>query len=55
VRTLVVVPTFNESENIEEMLGRVRTAVPTADVLVVDDSSPDGTADLAAAVGERLG
>lgn len=55
MRTLVVVPTYNESENIEDMLGRVRTAVPAADVLVVDDSSPDGTADLAAAVGERLG
>jgi dolichol-phosphate mannosyltransferase len=55
VRVLVVVPTYREVENIEEMLHRVRCAVPDADVLVVDDGSPDGTADLAATVGRDLG
>jgi glycosyltransferase involved in cell wall biosynthesis len=44
---LVVVPTYDERENLPELLGRLRTAVPDADVLVVDDSSPDGTGDLA--------
>jgi len=55
VRTLVVLPTYNEAENISTVLRRLRAAVPGADVLVVDDSSPDGTGDLAKAVGEELG
>jgi dolichol-phosphate mannosyltransferase len=55
VRVLVVLPTYNEQANIEQMLEAVRTAVPDVDVLVVDDSSPDGTADIAEKVGGRLG
>lgn len=55
MRTLIVLPTFEEAENIEEVLERVRAVVPDADVLVVDDNSPDGTADLAEASGARLG
>jgi dolichol-phosphate mannosyltransferase len=47
VKPLVILPTYNEAENILEVLDRVRDAVPEADVLVVDDGSPDGTADLA--------
>jgi dolichol-phosphate mannosyltransferase len=47
VKPLIVLPTFNEAENIVEVLERVREAVPHADVLVVDDGSPDGTADIA--------
>jgi dolichol-phosphate mannosyltransferase len=54
VRVLVVVPTYQEVENIEEMLRRVRRAVPEADVLVVDDASPDGTADAAEKFGQEL-
>lgn len=46
-RTLVIVPTYNELENLEWIVGRVRTAVPDAHLLVVDDSSPDGTGELA--------
>jgi len=46
-RLLVVIPTYNEAENIELVLDRVRASVPAADVLVVDDGSPDGTGDLA--------
>ncbi len=52
---LVVMPTYQEAENIADVLRRVRRAVPEAHVLVVDDGSPDGTADLAAAAGEELG
>src|SRR5512139_864124 len=46
-RVVMVVPTYNEVENITEIVGRVRKAVPDADVLVVDDSSPDGTGEIA--------
>ncbi|MEX2255519.1 MAG: polyprenol monophosphomannose synthase [Acidimicrobiia bacterium] len=55
MRTLVVVPTYLEVENIEEALTRLRTHAPTVDVLVVDDSSPDGTADVAKRVATELG
>ena len=44
---LIILPTFNEIENLETILGRIRQSVPQADVLVVDDSSPDGTGRLA--------
>lgn len=46
-RTLVVIPTYNEAQNIELVLDRVRGSVPAVDILVVDDGSPDGTGDLA--------
>ena len=55
MRTLVVIPTYEEALNITEVLTRVRAAVPHVDVLVVDDNSPDGTADLARATGAELG
>ena len=45
--TLIIVPTYNEIESLETVLGRIRQNVPQADVLVVDDSSPDGTGRLA--------
>lgn len=44
---MVVMPTYNERENLESITARVRSAVPGADLLVVDDNSPDGTGDLA--------
>jgi dolichol-phosphate mannosyltransferase len=44
---LVVIPTYNERENLAGILDRLHTAVPSADVLVVDDASPDGTGTLA--------
>ena len=44
---VVIMPTYNEIESLEGMLGRIRSAIPEADVLVVDDSSPDGTGQLA--------
>jgi dolichol-phosphate mannosyltransferase len=46
-RILVVIPTYNECANLEPIIGRVRAAVPAADLLVVDDNSPDGTGDVA--------
>ncbi|MGQ0831517.1 MAG: glycosyltransferase [Microthrixaceae bacterium] len=55
MRTLVVMPTYEEAANIVEVLTRVRAAAPDVDVLVVDDSSPDGTAALARAAGAELG
>jgi dolichol-phosphate mannosyltransferase len=55
MRTLVVIPTYNEAETITALLEAVRGAAPTVDVLVVDDGSPDGTGKLAEDVGARLG
>jgi dolichol-phosphate mannosyltransferase len=44
---VVIIPTYNERENLDPIVARVRTSVPEADVLVVDDNSPDGTGELA--------
>ncbi len=46
-RVLVCIPTYNERQNLPLVVRRVRTAVPAADVLVLDDNSPDGTGDVA--------
>jgi dolichol-phosphate mannosyltransferase len=46
-RVLVVIPTYNEAENIRLIAERVRGAVPSADILVADDNSPDGTGAIA--------
>jgi glycosyltransferase involved in cell wall biosynthesis len=55
VRALLVLPTFEEAENLAEVLDRVRDASPDTQVLVVDDNSPDGTADLAERHGAVVG
>ncbi|GAA3511456.1 polyprenol monophosphomannose synthase [Georgenia daeguensis] len=47
MRTLVIIPTYNERDALPHAIRRTRAAVPAADVLVVDDASPDGTGDLA--------
>jgi dolichol-phosphate mannosyltransferase len=52
---LVVIPTYNEAENIDRVLRAVRTSLADAGILIVDDGSPDGTADLAEKLGEELG
>ena len=46
-RIVMVVPTFNEADNLAWIVGRVRAARPDVDVLVVDDNSPDGTGRIA--------
>jgi dolichol-phosphate mannosyltransferase len=46
-RVLVVIPTYNERENIEMIVARVRAAVSSAEVLIADDNSPDGTGEIA--------
>jgi dolichol-phosphate mannosyltransferase len=51
-RVLVVMPTYNERQNLEIMAGRIRESTPEADLLVVDDNSPDGTGDLADKLAE---
>jgi dolichol-phosphate mannosyltransferase len=45
-------PTYNERQNLESIAGRVRMALPEADLLVVDDNSPDGTGDIADKLAE---
>jgi dolichol-phosphate mannosyltransferase len=47
VRALLVLPTYDEAENVRRVLREVRLASPETDVLVVDDASPDGTAQIA--------
>ena len=49
-RIVVLIPTYNERENLPLIVSRLRVAVPEADVLVLDDNSPDGTG----AVADRL-
>ena len=46
-RVAVIVPTYNELANLEQIAARLRAAVPDADLLIVDDNSPDGTGELA--------
>jgi dolichol-phosphate mannosyltransferase len=55
MRLLVVLPTYNEALNVDSMLRTLRKVVPEAHLLVVDDGSPDQTADIAQAIGEEIG
>jgi len=55
MRTLVVVPTYEEADNLSELLHRLRAEAPDVDVLIVDDNSPDGTAQLARDLDAELG
>lgn len=57
MKALIIIPTYNERENIESLLERIFAYVPSAEVLIVDDNSPDGTgaiADQAAARDPRV-
>ena len=49
-KVVVLIPTYNERENVSSIVSRLRAAVPAADVLVLDDNSPDGTG----AVADRM-
>jgi dolichol-phosphate mannosyltransferase len=55
MKALIVLPTYNEIENIERMLRAIRGNLPNEQIVVVDDGSPDGTADSAERVGSELG
>lgn len=46
-RVLVIIPTYNEAENIESIVGRIRNAEPSVHILIADDNSPDGTGEIA--------
>ncbi len=46
-RVAVIVPTYNERENLEPIVARIRSSVDDADILIVDDNSPDGTGEVA--------
>lgn len=52
-RVAVLIPTYNERENLADVIARVRAAVPALDVVVLDDNSPDGTGDLADEIAAR--
>jgi len=52
-RTLIVTPTYDERDNLEPFVDAVLLALPSADILVVDDASPDGTGALAEAIAAR--
>jgi len=54
---VVIIPTYNERENLEAIITRLHASAPSADVLVVDDASPDGTGEVAdelASTDERV-
>ena len=55
VRTLVIIPTYNERANLESLIRAVLATDPGIDILVVDDSSPDGTGALAEALAKETG
>ncbi len=47
MQTLVIIPTYNERKNLERVVGLVFAELPQTHILIMDDSSPDGTADIA--------
>ena len=55
MRAVVIVPTYNEADNIQRFLTQVRSDAPNTDILVVDDNSPDGTSQIANEVADRIG
>lgn len=55
VRSIVVIPTYQEAGNIERLLRSIREHAPDLEVMIVDDNSPDGTADLAERIGAEVG
>ncbi|MBM3888674.1 MAG: glycosyltransferase, partial [Verrucomicrobia bacterium] len=53
MKTLVIVPTYNERENLSRLVESVLAATPEAEMLIVDDNSPDGTGRLADEIAAR--
>ncbi|MFV0346871.1 MAG: polyprenol monophosphomannose synthase [Bacteroidales bacterium] len=54
-KNIVIVPTYNEKENVEMMIRKVFSLVPSFEVLIVDDNSPDGTADIVKTLQQEYG
>ena len=54
LRPLVVIPTYNERENLEAIVQAIREHLPQATLLIIDDSSPDGTGEIADSLAQRL-
>lgn len=54
-RVCIMLPTYDEAGSIEEVLQRLRASLPEATLLVIDDGSPDGTAEIAERCGRELG
>lgn len=55
VRSVAIVPTYNEAGNIEALCRSIREHAPDVGILVVDDNSPDGTGDIAEKIADELG
>ncbi|MFM8853138.1 MAG: glycosyltransferase, partial [Acidimicrobiaceae bacterium] len=55
VKVTVIIPTYNEIENIDSILKAVRSSVPDAELLVVADNSPDGTGQQAEKTASEIG
>lgn len=53
MNVLVVIPTYNESENIKDMIKEIFRFLPEANILIVDDNSPDGTAEIVKKIMEK--
>lgn len=53
-RTIVSLATYNEAENIEPLVHEIRKDLPSADILIIDDNSPDGTGKIAARLAATL-
>ena len=53
MKTLVIIPTYNERDNIEQIVPQVLEKHSSIDVLIVDDGSPDGTGEIADAMSEE--
>jgi len=54
MRTLIIIPAYNEAENISAVIGEVRSLYPSTALLVVDDGSADTTAALAERAGAKV-
>jgi dolichol-phosphate mannosyltransferase len=53
MKTLIIIPTYNELDNLRPLLHEIFTYAPKTDILIVDDNSPDGTGDLADEIHDR--
>jgi dolichol-phosphate mannosyltransferase len=53
MKTLIIIPTYNELDNLRPLLNEIFTYAPKTDILIVDDNSPDGTGDLADEIHDR--